>query len=150
MRHAVRGEIRAIATGVSHLGGKRSKLERKTNTETEMPPADDELKARLMSEAESAIDRMLVKRKTKERITLSDIEHLALELRREVGEKATQVLVETVEEQAIPGPECPTCGKEMHYKGRKTRRVATQSGEVTFQRAYYYCETCQQGFFPPG
>ena len=115
-----------------------------------MPATEDELKARLMREAESAIDRMLAQRKTKEGMTLSDIEHWVLELRREVGEKVTQVLAETVEEQVVPGPECPTCGEEMHYQGRKTRRVVTRSGEISVRRAYYYCEPCRQGFFPPG
>jgi hypothetical protein len=45
------------------LGGKGSKLESKKK-ECSMPPTDDDLKARLMAEAEAAIDRLLAKRKS--------------------------------------------------------------------------------------
>lgn len=115
-----------------------------------MPPTDEEIKARLMAETEEAIDRMLVKRKTQERTSLTEIERLALDLRQEVGEKATQVLVNAAEGPSVSGPKCPTCGEEMHSKGRKRRRVVTRSGEIDLGRTYYYCERCKQGFFPPG
>jgi transposase-like protein len=81
---------------------------------------------------------------------LTEIEDLALDLRQAIGEKATQVLAEATEAESVPGPACPTCGEEMHTKGKKRRRVVTRSGEVELERSSYYCEGCQQGFFPPG
>lgn len=115
-----------------------------------MRPTEDDVKARLMAKAEAAIDRLLAKQKGQEAMTLSEIEELALDLRQEIGEKATQVLADTTEDASVPGPSCPTCGEEMHSKGRKRRRVVTRSGEIEVERTYYYCERCKQGFFPPG
>jgi len=49
-----------------------------------------------------------------------------------------------------PGPVCGECGREMHYKGHKKRHIVSSTGEVTLERAYYYCERCRRGYFPPG
>jgi len=115
-----------------------------------MPSRDDDLKTRLMAEAEAAIDRMLAKRKPQADLTLTEIEDLALAMRQEVGERTTQLLAEVSGEAIGPGPQCPMCGEEMHSKGRKRRRVVTRSGEIDVERTYYYCERCKQGFFSPG
>jgi hypothetical protein len=32
----------------------------------------------------------------------------------------------------------------------KRKYVVTETGEVEVERAYYYCETCKRGIFPPG
>jgi tRNA(Ile2) C34 agmatinyltransferase TiaS len=115
-----------------------------------MPLTDDDMKACLQAEAEAAIENMLAKRKRQEALTLTEIEQLALDLRQEIGERTTQVLVDAMGEASVPGPTCPTCGREMHSKGRKRRQVVTRSGEIDLERTYYYCERCKQGFFPPG
>jgi tRNA(Ile2) C34 agmatinyltransferase TiaS len=115
-----------------------------------MPLTEDDIKARLLAEAEVAIEKMLAKRQRQAALTLTEIEQLALDLRQEVGEKATQVLADAGEVVNVPGPKCPACGTEMHSKGRKRRRVVTRSGEIELERTYYYCERCKQGFFPPG
>jgi hypothetical protein len=82
-------------------------------------------------------------------LTLSEIEEIALSVRAQVGEAVTQVLVEHQAAPSVPGPVCEECGAEMHYKGLKKRRLVTRSGEVDWERPYYYCPTCQRGLFPP-
>ena len=82
-------------------------------------------------------------------LTLSEIEDIALKVRAQVGEAVTQALVAKQAPVAVPGPVCEQCGREMHYKGLKKRRVVCRSGEVAWERPYYYCETCRRGFFPP-
>lgn len=36
----------------------------------------------------------------------------------------------------------------MRYEGRRPKTVTTVLGEMTLERAYYYCETCKSGFVP--
>lgn len=115
-----------------------------------MAPSEEEIKAQLMAEAEAAIDKLLAERKMQGPPHLTDIEDMVLVFRQELGEKATQVLAESAKSESVPGPSCPTCGREMHNKGRKRRRVVTRSGEIEVERTYYYCEHCKQGFFPSG
>jgi hypothetical protein len=83
-------------------------------------------------------------------LTLSEIEDIALKVREQIGEAMTQELVAKQAPPAVPGPVCEGCGREMHDKGQKKRRLVTRSGEVDWERAYYYCPTCRRGFFPPG
>jgi hypothetical protein len=83
-------------------------------------------------------------------LSLSEIEDIALQVRERIGEAVTQELVAKQAPLAVPGPVCEGCGREMHYKGRKKRRLVTRSGEVDWERPYYYCPTCRRGLFPPG
>ncbi len=116
-----------------------------------MGVTDEELKARMMAEAEAAIDKLLGQRQPAEEITLREIEGLVLEARRAVGEGLTAILVEqSATAGQVPGPGCPECGREMHYKGLKSKRVVSETGEVEVKRAYYYCADCRVGLFPPG
>ena len=114
---------------------------------------DDELKARMLAEAEEAIDKLLVNKKPAEQITLTEIEQLVLRAGQEVREGLTAVLVEESARQGrqeVPGPGCPECGQEMHYKGLKAKRIISETGGVEVKRVYYYCAGCRVGFFPPG
>lgn len=105
------------------------------------------LKARLMAEAEEAIDKLLAGRSDKEGLKLSDIEQLVRTAGQRVMEQFTQELVEE-EGQRRDDRICPECGRKMRAKGRKTRHLVTETGEVVLNRVYYYCRSCRQGFFP--
>ena len=114
---------------------------------------NDELKARMLGEAEEAIDKLLAHKKPAEQITLMEIEQLVLRAGQEVREGLTAALVKESAKQGgqeAPGPACPECGREMHYKGLKAKRVISETGEVEVKRAHYYCAGCRVGFFPPG
>ena len=82
-------------------------------------------------------------------LKLSEIEDIALRVRARIGEEVTQALVAQQAQVTVPGPVCEECGQEMHTKGLKKRRVVSRSGEVEWERPYYYCETCRRGLFPP-
>jgi len=109
-----------------------------------------EVKAAVMAKVEEAVDKALAKGEQAGRLTLNDIEEVVLRVRAELSEALTEVLVQHAKEPAVPGPSCSGCGREMHYKGKKRRYVRTRTGEVQLERAYYYCDSCQRGFFPPG
>lgn len=117
-----------------------------------MPLTDDELKAQMKAKAEAAIEQLFAEKKGPDEIKLSDIEQAVQQTSEAIKAELTAGLVEQVSGEAadVPGPVCPECGQEMHYKGHKAKQVVTETGEVTVNRAYYYCETCRSGFFPPG
>ena len=85
------------------------------------------------------------------RATLEELEEALLQLRAEFSQQLARVLLEHREaRQPVPGPRCPQCGQEMHYKGDKSLHPPTTLGDVAFERGYYYCPECDQGVFPPG
>lgn len=117
-----------------------------------MPLTDDELKAHLKAKADAAIEKLFADKKGPDEIKLSEIEQVVYRAGEAIKAELTAGLVEQVSEEVadVPGPACPECGQEMHYKGHKAKQVMTETGEVTVKRAYYYCETCHRGLFPPG
>ena len=49
------------------------------------------------------------------------------------------------------GRVCERCGQPMSYKGEPKREVQHYlEGETQLERAYYYCDRCESGLFPPG
>ena len=111
-----------------------------------------EIRQRFVAKAEEVFDIAMAQGIAREDISLSQIEEIVNELKFEL----TGLLVESVVgvkagRQPGPGPECAGCGREMRYKGEKTRSgILTSQGEIEVERAYYYCEKCKSGLFPPG
>lgn len=117
-----------------------------------MPLTNDELKARMKAKAEDVIEKLLTEKKSPDEITLSDIEQAVFQAGEAIKQDLTAGLVEQVSEEIpeAPGPTCSECGEEMHYKGQRPKYIVTETGAVTVERAYYYCDTCRSGIFPPG
>lgn len=113
-----------------------------------MKDRDSELKARMLAEAEAAIEALLAKRETRGELSLTDIEHLV----REAGQRVMGGLTaELADEETVreASRDCPECGQELIYKGKKARNLVTDTGEVRIERHHYYCPTCRKGIFPP-
>ncbi len=116
-----------------------------------MKPSRAELKAALMRQAELAIEELLDFDEKTVEPTLTQIEDVVLKVREEISEQMARTLIETQPNtHPVPGPRCPTCGQEMHYKDLKGETVESRVGTLPLKRSYYYCETCRQGLFPPG
>ena len=110
---------------------------------------DEELKARLMKEFEAVIDRMMANRPEARDMTLRYAEKTAVA----TGEKLKEVIAQELLKEyggQEEGVECPSCGQRIGMKDYRSRRVVTEAGEVEVRRAYYYCEACRKGIFPPG
>ncbi len=116
-----------------------------------MPTTREVLKARVLAEVGAAIDEAWAHKKAPEMASLADIEQVALQVGQRVEAAITTALVQA-SGQALEAdwPTCPICGKRLQAKGKRRRRVVTETGEVDIRRDYYYCRHCRQGIFPPG
>jgi DNA-directed RNA polymerase subunit RPC12/RpoP len=114
-----------------------------------MPSNKEDLKAKLMAEAEAAITALLKDERVSDKMTLSEMEAVVGKL----GEKLLQATMQRLVEEAKESEgvkHCKRCGRQLRYKGKKPRRVVTLRGEVQLERNYYVCSTCDTGVFPPG
>jgi hypothetical protein len=114
-----------------------------------MPLTEEELKTRLMAEAETVINGLVADAKQKGRLTITEIERMVGMMGQRLMTQATTTLIEAEGKGEDPG-ECQECGQKLRYKGLKGRNLITETGEVRYERGYYYCPGCGSGFFPPG
>ena len=110
----------------------------------------EELKARLMAEAEKAIDELIATKPVGMQITLADIERLVLKS----GQQFQAGLLEELGQMnsAIQDASqiCPRCGSRLQRRGRRTRHLWTKAGEMSLERMYVVCPDCGEAFFPSG
>ena len=116
-----------------------------------MPTSREVLKAQLLAQAEAAIDELLAKKKAPAIASLADIEHVVRQAGETIQEAMTTALLqESGAELTAQWPTCPTCGRRLLAKGKRPRRVVTETGEAVVVQAYSYCRHCRKGVFPPG
>jgi hypothetical protein len=116
-----------------------------------MPAPNSTLKARLLVQAEQAIDELLAQKPAPETTTLAEIEQVVLKAEQAIAQALTaELLAESGAAPSTRWPTCPRCGRRLKAKGKRKRRVATVTGEAEVQRDYYHCRPCRQGIFPPG
>ena len=116
-----------------------------------MKRSKEEKRSALITQATQAVDEYLVWEEGHPRPDLTEIEEIALELRKTFGREIAQMAVEEQDKRlAVPGPRCSKCGQEMRYKGEKSIDVESRVGALKVERGYYYCAKCQESVFPPG
>ena len=104
-----------------------------------------------MWEAETRIDELLEWDEQTKAPTLTQIEDVILKLRQQMGQRMAEEVLRDQEASApVPGPKCVKCEREMRYRGQKEREVESRLGAVELKRGYYYCDHCEEGFFPSG
>ncbi len=111
-----------------------------------MSKKKEDLKAQLLAQAETTIDKILSDERLSEKMTLSDIESIV------GGSEADfrqRVLEEIIAIQQETPTTCPMCGGKLRNKGKRTKRMVTLRGETEIERSYYQCEACNKGYFPP-
>jgi hypothetical protein len=112
-------------------------------------PTRAEMKAKLLAKAEATIEEFLDWVEQTDHPNLTQIEDTVLEFRRQIGRDLAETAIQAQDNtQPIPGPSCPKCGREMHYKDEKDKTITSRVSELKLRRSYYYCTHCQQGLFP--
>jgi hypothetical protein len=107
-------------------------------------------KAKLQAAAEALIEELLNWDEQNEKPNLTQIEEIALQLRRRFGQEVALTLATgQVAQRPVEGPVCEQCGQPMRNKGKKTKTVESRVGGLEIERGYYYCSECQSGSFPP-
>jgi YgiT-type zinc finger domain-containing protein len=112
-----------------------------------MPTSRAELKAKLLAQAEAAIDAMLDDERLHERMTFSEIEQVIGGSEADFRQAA---LDEIIAMQQDKPSHCPLCGGRLENKGKRNKHVVSLRGEATIERTYYQCQQCGHGYFPPG
>lgn len=116
-----------------------------------MPLTKKEMKAFFSAEADTIIAKLLSEGKPLGEMTLDDIEEQVMEIGQQFEAVLTEKMICAAEgvsrETAII---CPQCGAEMRHRGYREKTLLTRTGEVKLRRAYYRCEDCGRGIFPPG
>jgi hypothetical protein len=67
-----------------------------------------------------------------------------------VMEKVMEAAVASQEEYPPVKVDSCACGGDRVSKGYREREVVTKWGPIKVKRAYFQCEKCGEGFFPPG
>jgi len=112
---------------------------------------DEELRARLLAEAEKAINDLLAEKPADNKMTLTDIERLVGRMGQQVQAKVLEELGQASREaQNAEAPVCERCGSRMQRRGTRPRQVISEVGEMTLKRDYYVCPGCGASLFPPG
>lgn len=113
-------------------------------------PVRAEMKAKLLAKAEATIEEFLDWVEQTDHPDLTTIEDTVLEFRRQWGQALAETAIQAQDNvQPVPGPQCPHCGREMHYKDEKDKTITSRVSELQVHRGYYHCPHCQQGLFPP-
>lgn len=107
----------------------------------------DELKAKLLAEAEASIEKMLFDERVGDEMTITEIEDVIGDLESDFRQR---VLSEIVDQQEAKLVRCPACGGKLRNKGKHRKRIVSLRGETDIERIYYQCEGCGERIFPPG
>ena len=110
----------------------------------------EQLKSRLLREAEAAIEELLDWHEMTSAPDLTAIEDSVLKVRKQVSQRMAEAVLADQDASQPVEERCPTCGEAMQYKGMKKVVVESRVGTLEVERGYYYCSCCRQGFFPPG
>jgi predicted GNAT family acetyltransferase len=112
---------------------------------------DNELKEEMKTQAKAISQKLRADGRLNGQMTLADIERTVLSAGQQFQAALTEAAIEATEiEGERIRPYCTKCGSKMRHQGYRKRQIVTETGEVVLRRAYYLCESCGEGFFPPG
>jgi len=80
--------------------------------------------------------------------TLAEMEEALAQVKRELGEQLQRLWIEQQEQDTPNRTDCATCRGAARFFGCRERLVVTRHGDLCFERRYYHCPVCRQGFAP--
>jgi hypothetical protein len=105
-------------------------------------------KAEFLRAAEAMYDELRAWRKKNLDASFDEIaDQVTPRRRRLMGRLLKQLAIEA--DGRVEAPVCEQCGERMRYRGTPERAVGHREGDVELVRAYYYCDSCERGLFPP-
>jgi hypothetical protein len=111
-------------------------------------PGADREKAEFLRAAEAMYEELRAWRAKHLDASFDEIAEQVTPRRRVLmGRLLSQLAAEA--DERIEAPSCEQCGKPMRYRGAPERQVGHREGNVEVERAYYYCDSCERGLFPP-
>jgi hypothetical protein len=100
-----------------------------------------------VAEFERRVNALLDYEEVYPQATLGELEAEARRRSRDCFAPVLEALLEWRSQEVERFPGCQ-CGQECQYQGRQQRSQETLVGRITWQRGYYYCETCRRGRYP--
>ncbi len=119
--------------------------------------AEAELRQRLHEHFDEWLDgleaRMNKEEEKQEQASGPNLEQLAQEifaLRQELTGRVSEEFINHKYQEALEQKtaSCPGCGRRLWARGPHQRTVETLVGTITLERPYFYCVSCQEGFYP--
>lgn len=108
-------------------------------------------KAQFLADAEKMYDGLASWRGTQATASYDELAG-QVTVRRQalMGELLGMLATQEGQGEFLAEGKCPACGGQVHYKGKKRKRVLHAEGEATIARGYHHCDECGHGFFPSG
>ena len=106
--------------------------------QTELKQAAGEIAERILARESQMLGSPMV-----------EMEELAVELSRHVGQEIFRTLLARQAETADhPAMRCPHCGEPCQAKPPRRRALTTRVGEVCWYEPVHYCDQCRRSFSP--
>jgi DNA repair exonuclease SbcCD ATPase subunit len=116
-----------------------------------MKKTREQRQTELQAKANEIIQQLLDWTDQTEKPNLTQMEDEILALRAKLSQTMLETILSAQEAtQPAEGEKCPTCGRPLRYKGRRSVQLESRIGASDLERGYYYCPDCQSGVFPPG
>ncbi len=92
----------------------------------------------------------VVSRMAGKKPTLEEMTKVLFEMRYDLMGKMAEGLVKYMGDDVLNQQTmvCPECGRILKSRGNVDRNVETMIGELTIGRPYFYCITCNKGYYP--
>lgn len=118
---------------------------------------DEPLEKRWQELSEEVLNGMKEWRLAHPQATFREIEEAVQARMNRLGAQMTQEMALTSEKRdwaqdpVEKRPKCPNCGTALQSRGKRTRTLQSQGGEMLhLTRQYGSCPSCGMGLFPPG
>ena len=110
---------------------------------------DQEIIQSVVKEMAESMQRLLEWSREHPGCTLAELEAQVGALKAELGRQLLEAAVAQQGAGELEAERCG-CGGRWVFQGYRERQVMSRHGLIQVRRAYFTCEACGRGIFPPG